>query len=774
MVYTPATADTVGAPASSRSYAAGGHHDPGAAVGPGAYLAMLWRRRWVILGTTLLAALVAGLGASHAVPDKYRAAATLRVAPVNGTLDRFNYDLQYADRLMNTYRSLVASESVQRELAQRVGSSRLLETGVEMVANTELMRVTAAATEPAVAALAANSLSGILLDRVRQQSSAPELNAEIARFQSELTEARRAYETTAADAAASSAKLADAKRVVELKEETVATLLRQQERNRVADVVRASALSVIAPAEPPTSPATPRLELLVLAGAAAGLLGGIALAVLFEGLDSTLRDVRQVRELAGLPVLTTVPRRRRWRRIRLDEPGPDDEAFRRLRANLFTPDRGRSVRSLLFTSAGPREGRSTIASNLARLVAEAGRSVVLVDADLRRPSLHKGFDLPNLVGLAHVLNGSATLAEALQTTKVQGLDLLTSGALPHRPAELLASDQMQRLVGELTERYDLVIFDAPSLLAVSDAAPLTQLVDAVVPVVSLRHTSRGDLVALREQLAELSIEPLGVVVNRATRDRRSHYYAPQPRPPRPSGPSSGDEWHPRDALPALTPADGTIHYALKRCADVLLATALLLVALPVMVVIVLWIVLDSPGGPFFVQERVGARRLRWCGQTYWVPRLFRLYKFRSMRNDSDASLHRAYVQAFVRGELAPGGPGVFKLTSDPRVTRVGHFLRRFSLDELPQLFNVIRGDMSLVGPRPVPPYEVAEYQPHHRARLAALPGITGLWQVTGRCQVAFEDMVRLDLEYVRHKSLFLDLKILLMTVPAVLGARGAH
>jgi lipopolysaccharide/colanic/teichoic acid biosynthesis glycosyltransferase len=145
-----------------------------------------------------------------------------------------------------------------------------------------------------------------------------------------------------------------------------------------------------------------------------------------------------------------------------------------------------------------------------------------------------------------------------------------------------------------------------------------------------------------------------------------------------------------------------------------------------------------------------------------------------MVTDADQTLHENYVRAFLEGTAAANAEtGAFKLAQDPRVTRVGRLLRRSSLDELPQLFNIIWGDMSLVGPRPVPTYEVAGYRDVHYERLAALPGITGWWQVKGRCQVGFEDMVRMDIDYVRNASLLLDLKILVMTIPAVLSMRGA-
>jgi lipopolysaccharide/colanic/teichoic acid biosynthesis glycosyltransferase len=148
-----------------------------------------------------------------------------------------------------------------------------------------------------------------------------------------------------------------------------------------------------------------------------------------------------------------------------------------------------------------------------------------------------------------------------------------------------------------------------------------------------------------------------------------------------------------------------------------------------------------------------------------------------MYKDVDDSLHREYIRAFVKGtlEVSADADTKFKLANDPRITRAGQLLRRTSIDELPQLFNVLRGEMSLVGPRPVPEYEVAEYrEAWQHERLSALPGITGLWQVMGRGEVPFEEMIRLDLDYIRRQSLWLDIKILILTVPAILSGRGAE
>jgi exopolysaccharide production protein ExoY len=223
-------------------------------------------------------------------------------------------------------------------------------------------------------------------------------------------------------------------------------------------------------------------------------------------------------------------------------------------------------------------------------------------------------------------------------------------------------------------------------------------------------------------------------------------------------------------------AEKQFYFVCKRCMDVCLASLVLIVLLPLLLLIALLIKIDSSGPVFFTHERVGAKRLQVRGEAIWVVGNFRMHKFRSMVQNADSAAHEAYIRDFVEGRVKPnnGSRGKFKLTNDPRVTRIGRVLRRTSLDELPQLFNVLKGQMSLVGPRPVPPYEVACYRAGHHKRLTALPGITGLWQVNGRCQVSFEEMVHMDLEYIRDASLWLDLQILVRTIPAVLCGRGAE
>ena len=196
--------------------------------------------------------------------------------------------------------------------------------------------------------------------------------------------------------------------------------------------------------------------------------------------------------------------------------------------------------------------------------------------------------------------------------------------------------------------------------------------------------------------------------------------------------------------------------ALKRAIDMTLSALALLFLSPFILLVALLIRLDSPGPALFRQTRVGRD-----GQT------FTLYKFRSMRREAEQELIR------IR-DLNEAQGLIFKIRDDPRCTRMGRFLRRLSLDELPQLYNVLRGEMSLVGPRPALPQEVEQYRDWHNKRLSVPPGITGLWQVMGRSDLSFDEMVMLDLFYIENWSLWLDLKILLQTIPTVLLGRGAY
>lgn len=205
----------------------------------------------------------------------------------------------------------------------------------------------------------------------------------------------------------------------------------------------------------------------------------------------------------------------------------------------------------------------------------------------------------------------------------------------------------------------------------------------------------------------------------------------------------------------LVPNASSFYYIQKRTLDILISLVALMVLLPVFIVFAFLIFCESPSSVFYKQTRVGLK-----------GKEFRLWKFRSMRNGDDlaATTHDLSLSDGVR----------FKMQDDPRVTRIGKFIRKFSIDELPQLFNVLKGDMSLVGPRPALPEECQRYSSYQRLRLNAKPGVTCIWQVSGRSSIPFNQQVEMDLEYIHRASLLLDLKLLFKTIPAVLSARGAY
>ncbi|MDD3642366.1 MAG: sugar transferase [Candidatus Krumholzibacteria bacterium] len=206
--------------------------------------------------------------------------------------------------------------------------------------------------------------------------------------------------------------------------------------------------------------------------------------------------------------------------------------------------------------------------------------------------------------------------------------------------------------------------------------------------------------------------------------------------------------------------------SIKRSIDVIAASMVLIVGFPFFLAIALLIRITSRGPVFFVQKRIGENG----GE-------FALFKFRTMRPDTDDTLHREFTRNFIEGRLPEtpldGGNGTaYKMVDDPRVTAVGRFLRKTSLDELPQFINILKGEMTIVGPRPPLPYEYECYDEWHKLRLKVRPGLTGLWQVSGRSRVPFHEMVAMDIYYIERWSLLLDLKIMLRTVPVMLGGTG--
>jgi succinoglycan biosynthesis transport protein ExoP len=495
------------------------------------YIAILWRRKWVIAVTTVITATIALIGTLRATPI-YTASTTLRVfTAATGSIDWIEYNIHYADRLMNTYAELATSGPVLENLMRKLGLDEAPQIGVQVVLDTELIKVTVQDPSPILAREAANALAEILVAQSKELYSggtkpAQEiLGEQFAQVEEELNQARKEYETLAAESPQDSERIVAVSRSIELKQEIYATLLQQYERSRATEAMRANTLSIVEPAATPWAPSKPRKMMNMALGFMVGLAGGVGLAFLIEHLDTTLYTTEQIEETTALSTLAKVPSAgRRGQVYFFDGNSPQGEALRRLRTNIFTVDREAPLHTLVVTSAEPQEGKSTIVASLACTMAQSARRVIVVDADLRRPTLHKIFDLPNEIGLSSLLQQDIALEEAVQDSKVSGVQVLTSGPSASNPVELLGSQKMAVLIKELAQQFDVVLLDTPALAAVTDAAVLAPVVDGVLLVVGQAQARKEAVQFACQQLADVKARSVSVIVNRAERDHRYSYY----------------------------------------------------------------------------------------------------------------------------------------------------------------------------------------------------------------------------------------------------------
>jgi lipopolysaccharide/colanic/teichoic acid biosynthesis glycosyltransferase len=372
-----------------------------------------------------------------------------------------------------------------------------------------------------------------------------------------------------------------------------------------------------------------------------------------------------------------------------------------------------------------------------------------------------------------------------------GLEDLLSGSASADDREILNEDAFRRTLGierKRTERtkehFLLMLVDRGDRQSADESGrALDSVVTALVPFI--RET---DVIGWYKEQATIGVVftglastdrnlTLGTILNKVSAALQDTLTSDQFSQITISFHFFPDDWNHdgpgNSSNPALYPDlstprnDQRTLLGIKRAMDLLGSALLVIASLPMFLFIAAAIKATSRGPIFYKQKRVGQHGRR-----------FTFLKFRSMYVDNDHSIHREYVKQLIAGSagrVSPDGKsdGVYKLVNDPRITRVGRFLRRTSLDELPQFLNVLWGDMSLVGPRPPIPYELAAYQTWHRRRLLEVkPGITGLWQVAGRSRVSFDEMVRMDLQYATRWTPWLDVKILLRTPSAVI--KGAY
>jgi non-specific protein-tyrosine kinase len=510
------------------------------------YALILWRWTWLILLGLMLAG-VGGYIASELTQPVYAASTTLLInqAP-SGDKNSEYTALITSERLARTYAELLTKRPVLEETARTLNLTAPPESlaglvDVSLVRDTELIVLKVEHENPALAAQLANTIPEVFsrqneaLQATRYASTKVSLEQELAALNDQIQRSQaNIIAIGTPNTINEQAELTRLQNEVAQLRQSYTSLLQSYENVRLAEAQSTNTIIVVEPARQPQSPIRPRTTQNTLIAAVVGMMAAVGVAFLVEYLDDSIRSPEQVGELIGAPVMGAVAKMsanggtgNKRALIAAQEPrSPIVEAFRTLRTNIQFAGVDRPVRTLLVTSAAPMEGKSTVSANLAVVMAQAGFRVVLMDCDLRRPSMHTIFNQPNRSGLTDMmLQASTQWDAAVQTTPIANLFILPSGSLPPNPSELLGSDRFRQFIERMSNTYDMVIIDSPPLLPVTDAAILSRAVDGVMLVVDTGATRAGALVQSKVQIERVGGHLLGVVMNKLSPGRSgSHYY----------------------------------------------------------------------------------------------------------------------------------------------------------------------------------------------------------------------------------------------------------
>ena len=507
----------------------------------------LARRWWWILVLLPLIAAVAAYAISSTMTPMYRSQATLLIETQQASGSSNYNELLAAERLSRTYSELAttdvvldaALESLNDPALDRDALSEM--TSVSAVQDTQLLRVSVQDSDPERAALIANTIAAAFTEQVRSQSTADgrtdegPLAENIAEVRDQIDETvdRIATLESSPDANTSAVQteLQQLRTLLSSYQTTYAGLLEIQQRFELAAAESAVQIFIANPASPQLTPVSPKVPLNMALGTFLGLVLAAGIVVLFGYLDNTVKTAEDVQRLTGRAAIGMIPQ--------LESPGqiepivnprsPSTEAYRGLRTNLQFASMGQSIKSLVITSSGPGEGKSTTVMNLGVVLAQSGQRVILVDADLRRPTLHKIGELNNRAGLTNMLIAEAGSEVFLycQKTDIPSLLIVPTGPLPPNPADVLNSPRMGEIINQLKSRADIVLIDTPPLVF-SDAQIVSGWTDASLLVTQAGRTRSNDLREVAKSLDQVGAHILGVVINRINfgraEYRRREYY----------------------------------------------------------------------------------------------------------------------------------------------------------------------------------------------------------------------------------------------------------
>ncbi len=508
------------------------------------YGMILWHWAWLVVLGALLGAGIAYLSSRLTTPV-YAASTTLLVNEAPSTGKTTDYaSILTSEQLARTYSEMMTKQPVLKEVVKTLNLpdnaiDNLGNINVNLVRDTQLIVLQVESENPQLAANLANTIPMVFsrqnaeLQAERYADSKANLSKEMDTLKQQISQQQTAIDALGTpETPSQEAELSRVQADMTQLRQSLAYLLQSFENIRLAEAQSTSNIVVIEPATVPATPIRPRTMQNVFLGTLIGFVIAVGVVFLIEYLDDRVRAPEQIDRVLQLPVVGLIAKMNdsapngKLRLIAMHEPrSPVTEAFRALRTNIQFAGVDHAIRTLLVTSAGPTEGKSTIAANLAVVMAQAGLKVALVDGDLRRPTVHKLFNVSNHSGLTDVMLAESNHGNTwLQSSGVPGLVLVPSGPLPPNPSELLGSKRMQQFLDYLHREVDTIIIDTPPLLPVTDALVLAPKTDGVLLVIDYGSTRIGEALQGRNQLNQSGARVIGIALNKVPTGRRGYSY----------------------------------------------------------------------------------------------------------------------------------------------------------------------------------------------------------------------------------------------------------
>lgn len=482
------------------------------------YITILLRRKWVIILTVAAVLAAVSIGTRLQTPV-YESSVTIRVsASASGQLSYSS--TSFIAQLLNTTAQIATSSKVLEELADRLGMKDPPEVTSEVIPNTELIKITVAHSNPQTALDAAATIVEILISQsntiyIGGGTSAEQiLSEQLAEVEADLLKTNQEYAALLMRTPPSPAEADLVYQKLTMQQRNYDSLLTRYQEAQYLNAMRANLITVIEPPFLPQSPSSPRLSFYLLVGLAVGVLGGVVLAFALDSYDTTLYTRQDIEQAANLETFASLPRAGR-KQILLDsrEGSAFTDSVQKLAYKLLQASSKTPLKVILVLSPEPRAGATLTAAHLSAALAEHGKEVMTVDCNLRDPQLNRWFGVSNVKGLKQVLEENLEQASAIQKTRYSNLSILPSGGTVPKPALLLSSVHMKKLIATLAKKFTYILIDTPALLDAGDAEIISELADGFLLVVRRKRATRGAVVSASDLLHSFPDKFCALIVN---------------------------------------------------------------------------------------------------------------------------------------------------------------------------------------------------------------------------------------------------------------------